>query len=126
MNKRIENKTKIKLKIEELERQSKLIREELEGELYETKKKVSNAGKIAFGIGGGLILSALILNGLSKKRNRPHESGKVAGSGKVYHRFRDQLRRELTRQATNFILGLAKDRLNAILNKKDNEEDGDS
>lgn len=123
MSKIATNKTKLKQKIEELEKQSQLIRLELEDEIEVTKDKVTDVLKIVLGIGGGLLFSAIILNSLigNKKKNPEHYKSK-----KVYHRFRDQLTNELTNQATDFLLGLAKDKLGTYIDKKETVKDEDS
>lgn len=126
MSKATTNKTKINLKIEELEKQSKLIKEELEGELLYTKEKISDLGKIVLGIGGGIVFSILILGGLANRRRRKSSSNNVYKPKKVYHRFRDQIARELTSQATSFLLGIAKDKLATNTEKKENKENDNS
>ena len=126
MNKTAANTTKINLKIEELERQSKLIKEELEAELGHTKQQITDIGKIVLGIGGGIVISALILGALTSKKKRKTDSNTPYRSKRVYHRFRDQLARELTSQATSFLLGIAKDKLTTIAEKKENEENDNS
>ena len=120
------NKTKIKHRIESLERQSELLKEELEDELKSTREKLIDIGKIALGIGGGLIFSALILRSLIGRKSN-YEEGKLHyGSRRVYHRFKDQLIHELSTQATGLMLGIAKDQLKAYRKKTENTENDDA
>ena len=123
MNKIATNKTKIKQRIEQLEEQSQVLRKELEEELEVTKDKVTDLGKIILGIAGGLVFSAILLGGFfGKKRKKIGNKGEYK-SKRVYHRFRDQLTHELTSQATEFLLGLAKDKLNTYIEKRENTDD---
>jgi len=110
MSKIATNRTKLNRKIEELEKQSQLIRYELENEIELSKDKVADVLKIILGIGGGILFSTIILSGLIRRKSKNPENRK---SKKVYHRFRDQLTHELTGQATDFLFGLVKDRLGA-------------
>lgn len=126
MNKKLTNKTKIKQKIESLERQSQIIQGELENELGKTKKNVADLGKIALGVGGGLVLSALVLRSLIGKGGRKNNSGVKRGSKRVYQRFMDHLFSELSYQSTKFLLHIAKDMLNPHTLKKENAGDDDS
>ena len=120
------NKTKIKHKIESLERESELLREELEDELKSTREKVIDIGKIALGIGGGLIFSAIILRSLLGRKSN-YEEGKLNyGSRRVYHRFKDQLIHELSTQVTGLLIGIAKDQLKAYRKKTENTENDDA
>jgi len=121
------NKTKIKHKIESLERESELLREELEDELKIAREKVIDIGKIALGIGGGLIFSAIVLRTLIGRKSNYNESKLNYGSRRVYHRFRDQLIHELSTQATGLMLGIVKDQLKAYKKKTENmgNEDAD-
>ena len=126
MSKIATNKTKIKQRIEALEKQSQRIREELQDELEITKDKVVDIGKIAIGVGAGLIFSAIILRGLVGKS--ANKSARLKhGSKRVYQRFINQLMSELSFQATKFVLGIAKDKLNshAIIKKKTGDDDSD-
>ena len=123
MSKIATNKTKLKQKIEELEKQSELMRHELENELEVTKGKVTDIAKIVLGIGGGLLFAIIVLNNLTGKKRKNGEHYK---SKKVYQRFRDQLTHELTGQATDFLLGLAKDKLTSYIDKKETVKDEDS
>ena len=126
MSKIASNKTKIKQRIESLERQSQIIRRELEDELETTKEKVTNYGKIALGIGGGLIFSAIILKGLVGSKSGKSDLLKKHGSTRVYQRFIDQLINEVSNQATMFLLGIIKDKLSSYTGIKENAEDDDS
>ena len=126
MSKIASDKTKIKQRIESLERQSQIIRRELEDELETTKEKVTNYGKIALGIGGGLIFSAIILKGLVGSKSGKSDLLKKHGSTRVYQRFIDQLINEVSNQATMFLLGIVKDKLNSYTAIKENTEDDDS
>jgi len=106
-----------------LEEQSQILRKELEEELEVTKDKVTDLGKIILGIAGGLVFSAILLGGFfGKKRKKIGNKGEYK-SKRVYHRFRDQLTHELTSQATEFLLGLAKDKLNTYIEKRENTDD---
>ena len=125
MSKIATNKNKIKLRIDELEQQSVLIRKEIEGDLEVSKTKIVDIGKVILGIGGGLIFSAIILGGWSGRKRKGDSDGKHR-SKRVYHRFRDQLGHELTGQATDFLLGLAKDKLNQYIGNRENIKDDDS
>ena len=126
MSKIATNKTKIKQRIEALEKQSQSIQEELQDELEITKGKVVDIGKIVIGVGAGLIFSAIILRGLVGKRSNKSANLKH-GSKRVYQRFMNQLMSELSFQATKFVLGIAKDKLNshAIIKKKTGDDDSD-
>jgi hypothetical protein len=125
MNKMMSDKTKIQKKIALLERQSSMVRAELEDELLKTREKVSSIGKIALGIGGGLVFAAILLGSLgsrtSKKKGQYHKSSK-----RVYQRFLDQLMTELSSQATDFILDVAKQKIEAIISKNGETEDDHS
>ena len=125
MSKIATNKNKIKLRIDELEQQSVLIRKEIEGDLEVSKTKIVDIGKVILGIGGGLIFSAIVLGRLSGRKRKGDSDGKYR-SKRVYHRFRDQLGHELTGQATDFLLGLAKDKLNQYIGNRENIKDDDS
>ena len=125
MSKIATNKNKIKLRIDELEQQSVLIRKEIEGDLEVSKAKIVDIGKVILGIGGGLIFSSIILRGLSGRKRIGDSDGKYR-SKRVYHRFRNQLGHELTGQATDFLLGLAKDKLNQYIGNRENIKDDDS
>ena len=118
------NKTKIKQRIESLERQSKEVREELRGEIEITKEKLLDIGKIALGIGGGVLLSTLLLKRLGGKRKDKGIKRKK-DSKRVYQRFLNQLASELSFQATMFLLGVIKDKLNSETAGENKAEDDD-
>ena len=125
MSKISTNKTRIKQRIEALEKQSQSFRRELREDLEITKEKVMGFGKIVIGVGGGLIFSAIILKGLiGKKSNKRTPSKQV--SKRVYQRFMNQLMSELSFQATKFVIGIAKDKLNSRKIIKENTGDNDS
>ena len=124
MSKIATNKTRLKQRIEQLEAQSEILKQELEGELEVTKSRISDIGKVVLGISGGLIFSAIVLGGLSGRKKRPSK-GNEYKSRKVYQRFRDQLAHELTSQATEFLLGIVRDKLSAYAEKKELSEDED-
>lgn len=126
MNKEIANKTRLKHKIAVLQRQSDLVKGELEDELLLTRKKVSNIGKIALGIGGGLIFSAIVIGRIGSGKNNKKSLQMGYPRRRVYHRFLDQLFTELSSQATDYIVGVAKERLNAFRDKYEKTEDNDS
>ncbi len=126
MSKITTNKTIIRQKIESLERQSQIIRDELEDELQITKEKVINYGKIALGIGGGLIFSAIVLKALNGNRSIKSDSYVKHRSKRVYQRFIDQMVGELSGQAIGFLLGVAKDKFGSHIEKNENADDNDS
>ena len=126
MNKITRNKTKIKEKIESLEEESLKIRAELEDELETSKDRILDIGKIALGIGGGIIFSAIVLRGIIGKRDDGQEVSHKYKSKKVYQRFREQLVRELSMQATKFLLKMAKDKLSTYIEEKDKTGGNDS
>jgi len=126
MNKATANKNRLHQKIAMLEKQSNHVKAELEDELIITREKVTNIGKIALGIGGGLFFSALVLGRLNARKGK---KGLVQNGGtrkRVYQRFLDQLIAELSANASDFIIGIAKDRLKANWDKKEKTEDDDS
>ncbi len=125
MSKIATNKTRLKQRIEQLEAQSEILKQELEGELVVTRSKIADIGKIVLGISGGLIFSAIVLSSLSSKKKQ-YKKGNEYKSRKVYQRFRDQLAHELTSQATEFILGIVKDKLSAYAEKQELSEDDDT
>jgi len=108
-----------------LEKQSQSIRRELREDLEITKEKVMGFGKIVIGVGGGLIFSAIILKGLIGKRSNKRPPSKQV-SKRVYQRFMNQLMSELSFQATKFVIGIAKDKLNSRKIIKENTGDNDS
>lgn len=124
MSKMKMHKSEINQKIELLERQSDLVRQELGQELQSTRKKVADIGKIALGVGGGLILSAIILRGIFGSNS--DEAGKDYHTRRVYHKFRDQLLGEISSQALVFILGIARDKLKPFLDQSTKNEKDDS
>lgn len=126
MGKTSTNNTKIKQKIDSLERQSELLRDEIEHDLVVTKERVSDLGKIALGIGGGIIFSAIVLRGLIGKKGKDSKSGYKRSSKKVYQRFFDQLFSELSHQGTNLLLGIVKDKLTSITDNNEHKKDDDS
>lgn len=120
MNQISANKDKIKQKIDSLERELKEIQVTLNHELEETKGRIANIVKIALGVGGGLVFSAIIIKGLlgSKGNDRPPR--------RVYQRFKQHLMSELSMNATNLILGIAKDKLAEYKKKQSYAENKDS
>jgi hypothetical protein len=124
MSKRKMHKSEINEKIELLERQSALVRQELGGELQSTKKKVADVGKMVLGVGGGLILSAIILRGFFG--NSGDVTEKKHDTHRVYHKFRDQLLGEISGQALVFILGIARDKLKPYLQQDTKNQKDDS
>jgi predicted PP-loop superfamily ATPase len=125
MSKIARNKTRLKQRIEQLEAQSEILKQELEGELVVTRSKIADIGKIVLGISGGLIFSAIVLSRLGS-RKKQYKKANEYKSRKVYQRFRDQLAHELTSQATEFILGIVKDKLSAYAEKQELSEDEDT
>ena len=67
-----------------------------------TKNKAADLGKIALGIGGGLIFSAILLGGLGGKKAMKSDASVKYRSKRVYQRFMDQLINEFSNQATRF------------------------
>ena len=126
MSKISTNKTKLKQRIESLELQSQIVRRELEDELEVTKNKAADLGKIALGIGGGLIFSAILLRGLGGKKGMKSDAYVKYRSKRVYQRFMGQLINEFSNQATRFLLGVARDKLNLYAENKEKAEDDDS
>jgi hypothetical protein len=126
MNKITKNKTRIKQRIDALEEESLKIREELDEELDTTKDRLLDIAKVALGISGGVILSAIILRSLIGKNKDEEEVIHKHKSKRVYQRFRDQLVRELSMQATKFLLRIAQDKLKTHIEEKDNTEGNDS
>lgn len=120
MSKIAKDKTKIKERIDLLERQSAELRKEIRAEIEVTKHKVSDFGKIALGIGSGLIFSAIILAGLAGRKGTKNQAEKTS-SKRVYHRFKDHLARELTSHVTDLIVNIAKDKLSAHQGSKEKE-----
>ena len=108
------NETKINQRIEYLQRQSDLVREEMELEVLSAKKRITDIGKIALGIGGGLVFSAILLRSIFQKKSEG-TSESPRRTQRVYHKFKDQLVGELSHQALLFILGVAKDKIRAHL-----------
>ena len=113
------NKNKIKLKIESLEKESRMVQATLNQELEWTKGNIVNIAKIVLGVGGGLIFSAILLKGLLGRggSNEQH---------RVYHRFRHQLLSKFSIHATNLLLGIAKDKLGEFIKNEENAENQDS
>jgi len=126
MSKIAKNKTKLKQKIELLEAESEVLKQELEKELIVTKTKVSDSVKMALGIFGGLVFSAIVLGGISGRKKKQNSDQKEYKSKKVYQRFRDQLVHELTGQATDFLLGVVKDKLSNYVENSETTRDEDS
>ena len=123
MSKISTSKTKLKQRIESLELQSQTVRRELEDELEVTKSKAADLGKIALGIGGGLIFSAILLGGLGGKKGIKSDASVKHRSKRVYQRFTDQLINEFSNQATRFLLGVARDKLNLYVENKEKTDD---
>jgi hypothetical protein len=126
MNKKLTNKTKIKQRIESLERQSQVEQSELEIELMKTKKSVTDLGKIALGVGAGLVFSALVLRGLTGKGGGKSNPKGKQRSKRVYQRFMSQVFSELSFQSTKFLLNIAKDMLKPHTIKEENAEEDNS
>lgn len=126
MSKIAKNKTKLKQKIDLLEAESEVLKHELEGELNITKARIADAGKLVLGIASGLVFSAIILGGIAGRRRKQNGSESGIKSKKVYHRFREQLVHELTGQATEFLLGVVKDKLRSYSDKGEISRDEDS
>ncbi len=125
MSKTATGKTKIKERIESLEHQSELIKQELEGELEETKQNIVNLGKIALGVAGGLIVGRIVVGGLlgrGKKKKKYYEARRP----RVYHRFKDQFLREASQQALLFLLEIARKKMSAKAKNELNADNTDS
>ena len=125
MSKIAANKTKIKQRIEALEKESKMIQADLGGELDVSKGKLMGLAKIILGVGGGLIFSSIVLKSLIGKRSKKGIQGKL-GSKRVYQRFMTQLMSELSFQATRLVLNIAKEKLKSHSIIKENTGDNDS
>ncbi len=125
-NKTNTDKTKIKQKIESLEKQSQLIRNELNDEIEISINRVVDIGKVVLGIAGGLVFSAIVLGGLSGRKSKKKEIGKSRPSKRVYQRLKNQLANELSYQATLFITGVLKDKLSSYLKENDKSGEDDS
>jgi hypothetical protein len=91
-----------------------------------TKEKVINYGKIALGIGGGIIFSAIVLKALVGNSSIKSDSYVKHRSKRVYQRFKDQLIGELSGQAIGFLLRVAKDKFGSHIEKNENADDDDS
>ena len=78
------------------------------------------------GIGGGIIFSAIVLRGIIGRRDDEKEVSHRYKSKRVYQRFREQLVRELSMQATKFLLKMAKDKLSTYIEEKDKTGGNDS
>ncbi len=120
MNQIAANKNKIKQKIDSLDRESQKIQSSLNDELEVTKDRIANIGKIALGIGGGLVFSAILLRGLfgNKGNTRPPR--------RVYQRFKHQILSELSMHTTNLLIGIAKDKLDGYNKRHKNAENKDT
>lgn len=123
MSKMRTQKTKIYERIESLEKESDALIKSIEGDLSETKKKASDLGKLLLGIGGGLLLTTLVIRGLTGKKK---SVGKYRSSNRrVYHRMKDQLFGELSAQALAFALSVLRDRVKSQKEGIDNNEEND-
>jgi len=124
MNKRKPTKTSINDRIAALEHQSELLREAIDQDLQETRKRAIDIGKMALIVGGGVVLSMIVYKSFFGKS----EEGKQAPSSpRVYHRFRDQIGSELSNRAALFFLGLAQQKLMSYLQpNRENDENPDA
>lgn len=120
----MKNESKIKKRIEILQKQSELVRGEIELEALLAKRRVKNIGMIALGIGGGLVFSAILLKSIFRKKD---DKPSVRRSRRVYHNFKDKLVAELSNQALLLFLTVAKNKIRAhLLQSTSNVEKNDS
>jgi len=124
MNKKKPTRTSIDARIATLERQSVLLREAIDQDFEETRKQAIDIGKMALIVGGGVVLSMIILKSLFGQKN---EEEQAPARQRVYHRFRDQIGSELSNRAALFFLGLAQEKLKSYLQPNtENDENPDS
>ncbi len=112
MNRRKLTKTSINERIEALERHSALLREAIDDDFEDTKKQAVDIGKLALMVGGGVVLSMILLKVFFGKKG---DDDTQIERPRVYHRFRDQLASELTNRAATVFLGMAQEKLQTIL-----------
>ena len=123
MNTRKPTKASINDRIAILERQSDLLREAIDQDLHETRERAINIGKMALIVGGGVVLSMIVVKSFFGHKN---EEGQTQSRPRVYHRFRDQIGSELSNRAALFFLGLAQEKLMSYLQpNKENDENPD-
>ncbi|NJN25712.1 MAG: hypothetical protein HC819_06995 [Cyclobacteriaceae bacterium] len=95
----------------------------MEDELEVTREKLSGLGKIALGVGGGVVLAAILIGGLKRGHRKKIPS---VNRSRVYHRFIDQLVIELSAYATDFAIGVVKSQLYQLADKNITKEEDDS
>jgi hypothetical protein len=116
-------KTSINDRIAALERQSDLLREAIDQDLKETRERVIDIGKMALIVGGGVVLSMIVLKSFFGNKN---EEGQAQSRPRVYHRFRNQIGSELSNRAALYFLGLAQEKLMSYLQpNRENDENPD-
>ena len=111
---------KISERIETLEKQSEEMLDTIKGEFEITKRTISDLTKLILGIGGGILLSVIILRSFIGKS--PNSFGK--GRRRVIHRFRDELGRELSDQAASYLLDIAKNKLQSYIHQNPEDDEG--
>ena len=123
MNKRKPTKRSINDRIATLERQSEILREAIDQDIEQTRKRAIDIGKMALIVGGGVVLSMVIYKSFFRQRGE-HEQ--TPSRPRVYHRFRDQIGSELSNRAAMFFLGLAQEKLMSYLQpNRENDENPD-
>lgn len=105
-------KTNINKRIEALERHSALLREAIDNDFDDTKNQAVQIGKMALMVGGGVVLSMILLKVFFSKNG---DDEAQIERPRVYHRFRDQLASELTNRAASIFLEMAQEKLQTIL-----------
>jgi len=123
MNKTKPTRTSINERIATLERQSLVLREVIDQDFEDTRKQAIHIGKMALIVGGGVVLSMIVLKSLFGQKD---EDELTPPRPRVYHRFRDQIGSELSNRAALFFLGLAQEKLKSYLQSNwENDENPD-
>jgi len=123
MNKKIPTKTSINERIATLERQSALLREVIDQDFEDTRKRAIDIGKMALIVGGGVVLTLILFRNFFGGKDEEEQS---SSRPRVYHRFRDQLGSELSNRAALLFLGLAQEKLKSYLQpNRENDENPD-
>jgi hypothetical protein len=116
-------KTSINDRIADLERQSDLLREAIDQDIEQTRKRAIDIGKMALIVGGGVVLSMIVLKSFFGNKN---EEVQAQSRPRVYHRFRNQIGSELSNRAALYFLGLAQEKLMSYLQpNRENDENPD-
>ncbi len=123
MNKKIPTKTSINDRIARLERQSVLLREVIDQDFEDTRKRAIDIGKMVLIVGGGVVLTLILFRNFFGGKD---EEEQASSRPRVYHRFRDQLGSELSNRAALLFLGLAQEKLKSYLQpNRENDENPD-